>query len=109
MALASCRRGGLYPRESRNDARATREGQTNPAGVDGLIASSVFPKPVLPLTVTIGGVNAQIAYFGAAPQLTAGVLQLNVVVPSTVPVGPNSLVVTVGGVSSRADVTLAVK
>jgi uncharacterized protein (TIGR03437 family) len=86
----------------------TGEGQTNPAGVDGQIATSVFPKPVAPVSVTIGGVNATVLYAGAAPQVMAGVFQLNVRVPATLQPGPAPVVVTVGGASSRSDVTITV-
>ena len=70
----------------------TGEGQTNPAGVDGRIAASVYPKPVLPVKVTIGRVDATagILYVGAAPDLVAGVFQLNVTVPTGVPAGSRS-------------------
>ena len=34
---------------------ATGEGQTNPAGVDGKIATDVLPKPLLPVSVSVGG------------------------------------------------------
>ncbi len=59
----------------------TGEGQTNPPGVDGNVATSVFPKPVLPVSVQIGGRAASIPYVGAAPGFVSGVLQLNVQIP----------------------------
>ena len=49
----------------------TGEGMTNPAGVDGRIAATTFPAPLLPVTVTIAGRNAQVQYFGAAPENVA--------------------------------------
>jgi uncharacterized protein (TIGR03437 family) len=89
---------------------ATGEGQTNPAGVTGLVANSVFPKPTQDVSVTIGGQPAQVAYVGAAPTLVTGVLQLNVTVPQNVTPGPAvPIVVTVGGNPSPAGVTLAVQ
>ena len=87
---------------------ATGEGQTNPPGVDGQIATSVYPKPVLPVSVTIGGQPANVAYYGAAPGLTAGLLQLNVVVPQNIPAGDAAVVLTVGSASSQSGVTIAV-
>lgn len=59
----------------------TGEGQTDPAGVDGKLASGTFPKPVLPVSVTIGGQAADILYYGAAPGLVAGVMQVNARIP----------------------------
>jgi len=90
---------------------ATGEGQTSPAGVTGGVNSgSVLPKPVLPVTVTIGGVNAQVAYAGAAGGDVAGVLQVNVVVPSTVTSGSAlPVVLTVGTVQSQTGTTMAVQ
>jgi uncharacterized protein (TIGR03437 family) len=89
---------------------ATGEGQTSPSGVDGRLATEVFPKPVLPVSVQISGVDAQILYAGAAPGLVAGVLQVNARVPVTVAPGLNiPIQMTIGGVSSRFGVTLAVR
>ena len=69
---------------------ATGEGVTEPRGVDGSIAAPPLPKPVLPVTVTMGaltrgeaGVGAEVLYAGAAPGLVLGVLQVNVRVPET--------------------------
>ncbi len=89
---------------------ATGEGQTNPGGVDGLITGSVLRQPVQPVTVTIGGLEAQVTYAGAAPTLVAGVLQVNAVVPDGVtPSNAVPVVVTVGGARSQAGVTMAVR
>jgi uncharacterized protein (TIGR03437 family) len=88
---------------------ATGEGQTNPSGVDGTLANSVYPKPLLPVSVQIGGVAAEILYAGAAPGMVAGVMQVNARVPSNVSSGNISVTVAVGGKRSRADVTAAIK
>ena len=89
----------------------TGEGQTNPRGVDGRIALSIYPKPVQPVTVTIGGVDAtaNILYMGAAPTLVAGVFQLAVTIPANVPAGAVPLVVKVGPASSQAGLTVSLK
>ncbi|MEZ5361977.1 MAG: hypothetical protein R2748_06420 [Bryobacterales bacterium] len=58
--------------------------------------------------VTIGGVEAPVAFAGLSPQFV-GVYQINVTVPEGAPVGDAvPLVVEVGGRSSRGDVTLAI-
>jgi uncharacterized protein (TIGR03437 family) len=89
---------------------ATGEGQTDPGGIDGQAAISVFPKPVLPVLVRIGGVEAQIAYAGAAPGLVAGVIQVNVYVPESAPSGSEvPITLTVGAQQSPAGVTLAIQ
>jgi len=61
---------------------ATGEGQTSPGGVDGSVATAVFPKPVLPVSVTAGGQAAEVLYAGAAPGFVAGVMQINLRVPA---------------------------
>jgi uncharacterized protein (TIGR03437 family) len=88
---------------------ATGEGQTDPAGVDGKLAFGVYPKPVLPVTLQIGGVNAEVLYYGAAPEAAAGVFQLNVKVPETVAPGQQSLILRVGSCASPATVNMAVR
>lgn len=87
------------------------EGQTTPAGVDGRIALSVYPKPVLPVKVTIGGIDATagIQYAGAAPTLVAGVFQIDVTVPANVPPGAVPVVVTIGQASSQPGLTVSLK
>jgi uncharacterized protein (TIGR03437 family) len=87
----------------------TGEGQTLPGGTDGLVANRTLPAPGANVSVTIGGINAPLLYAGAAPQEVAGVLQLNVQVPAGVNPGANAVVVTIGGASSRSDVTVTVK
>ena len=72
---------------------ATGEGITEPPGVDGAITAPPLPKPVQPVSVTIGGVEAKVLYAGAAPTLVHGVFQVNVRVPTT---GFNPGVVGVG-------------
>jgi uncharacterized protein (TIGR03437 family) len=87
---------------------ATGEGQTTPAGVDGKLAVPPFPKPVLPVTVTMGGATAEVVYAGAAPGEIAGVMQVNVRVPANAASGNLPVVVQVGTAVSRSDVTIAV-
>jgi uncharacterized protein (TIGR03437 family) len=58
-----------------------------------------LPAPVLPLSVTVGGVPAFLEFAGITPGLI-GVMQVNILVPSGTPTGNQPLVVTVGGVAS---------
>ena len=89
---------------------ATGEGQTSPAGVDGEIVDGVPGQPVLPVTVSIGGVPAQVVYSGSAPGFVAGLLQVNAVVPQGVTPGSAvSVVMTVGTQQSQAGATIAVE
>jgi len=88
----------------------TGEGQTDPPGVDGQPATSSFPKPLLPVSVTIGGIDAKVEYAGAAPYMVAGVIQINVRIPQGVTPGPAvPVVVKVGSAASQPGLTVAVK
>jgi len=88
---------------------ATGEGQTEPPGVDGKPAAEPLPKPRLPVSVTIGGLPAQVLYAGGAPGLIAGVFQVNARVPEGAAPGAMPLVLSVGRASSQPGVTVAVE
>jgi len=89
---------------------ATGAGITLPSSVDGLVTTSPYPAPVLPVSVTIDGLPAQVIYAGAAPGLVAGVLQINVVVPSgALGATFDQVVVTVGDYVSPSAVTMTVQ
>ncbi len=91
-------------------AFATGEGQTEPAGLDGQIAAAVFPKPVAPVEVLVGGVRAEIVYVGAAPGVVAGLLQVNFRIPRLVAPGAAvPLVLRIGNAVSQDGVTFAVR
>jgi uncharacterized protein (TIGR03437 family) len=89
---------------------ATGEGQTSPAGIDGKPASDSPPAPVLPVSVTIGGVTvSNLQYAGGAPGEVSGMLQINVQIPGGVQAGSTVPVsVQIGSASSRGGVTIAV-
>jgi uncharacterized protein (TIGR03437 family) len=59
-----------------------------------------LPQPRMPVTLTVGGVNAAIAFVGV-PNGLSGVTQINFVVPEGVPSGDQPVVVTVGGVAGK--------
>ena len=83
---------------------ATGEGQTSPAGLDGKLNSMVLPKPLLPVTATVAGMPAFVQYAGGAPGQTAGLLQVNVQIPSGVqPGGYVPVVLKVGDASTTPD------
>lgn len=88
---------------------ATGHGQTNPPGVDGQVTGDVLSRPLLAVSVTIGGLAADVLYAGAASGAVAGVLQVNVRVPQAAPHGPAVPVrITVGSAASQPGVTMAV-
>jgi uncharacterized protein (TIGR03437 family) len=90
---------------------ATGEGETDPQVADGRFTSpEALPKPKLPVSVKIGGLDAEVLYAGGAPGSVAGLLQVNVRVPLNVASGNGlPLVVTVGAASSQEGVTMAVR
>jgi uncharacterized protein (TIGR03437 family) len=86
-------------------------GQMNPPGQDGSIVDAAnLPKPVLPVTVTVGGIAADILYAGGAPGFLEGVLQVNFVIPDDAPSGPAvPLMLQVGTAASKQAATIAVQ
>jgi uncharacterized protein (TIGR03437 family) len=98
----------------------TGEGQTSPQGVTGKITSvslpppQVTPAPLLPIEIWIGnqpGLRwpAVYTYAGEAPGMVAGVMQLNVQIPTGVPSGTLSILVYVGGSLSQSSITVSVQ
>lgn len=87
---------------------ATGEGVTgNP--VDGQLATNPLPVPLLPVSVTIGGIPANVVYAGGAPGQVAGLMQVNVQIPGGLPAGDALVVLTVGTASTPAAITVAVR
>jgi uncharacterized protein (TIGR03437 family) len=99
----------LAPRGTYISVYMTGEGQTDPGGVDGSIAVTVLPKPLLKVSATIGGVPATVQYAGGAAYMVAGAMQVNLLVPADAPTGPAvPLVVQVGDKRSQAGITVAI-
>jgi uncharacterized protein (TIGR03437 family) len=111
--------GAPTPKMSTISIYATGEGQLSPPGATGSVTSTTPPKPIAtPITLvfqvpgpngTTVNVPAAIAYAGEAPGLVSGVLQVNAVVPATVPSGTQTIILTVGANSSPAVVTVEVQ
>ena len=88
---------------------ATGEGQTTPAGVDGKLGGSIATHPLLPVKVTIGGVPAAVQYAGGVQNQVAGLMQVNVQIPSGVqPGGYVPVVLQVGDQVSSPAVWIAI-
>ncbi len=84
-------------------------GIVSPAVPTGYPASlTVLSNTVNPVTVTIGGMPAQVLFHGLAPGY-AGLYQVNAVVPPGVPSGNQQVVLSVANQTSPAGVTIAIK
>jgi uncharacterized protein (TIGR03437 family) len=76
---------------------ATGEGQTT-------AAASASPRPILPVSVTVDGIPAAVQYAGGAPGQEAGLMQVNVQIPSGVrPGGYVPVVLQVGDAATTPD------
>jgi uncharacterized protein (TIGR03437 family) len=85
-------------------------GQTDPPGKDGEVPVNPPPKPILPVSAEIGGIEAEILFAGSAPGLVSGVLQVNCRVPTgLVPSLTAPVLLRVGTAVSQPGVTLAIR
>jgi uncharacterized protein (TIGR03437 family) len=83
---------------------ATGQGATSPLFIDGQSAPATpLLQPALPVTITIGGQSTDLVA-ALAPGF-AGLLQVNVRIPSQIPAGPATLTLSVGGVTHNASAT----
>jgi trimeric autotransporter adhesin len=88
---------------------ATGAGQTNPGGADGQPVTGLpYPVPNASVTATIGGQSAKVNYAGGALNLVAGVIQVNVQVPSGLSAGAVPIALQIGGLSTQSGATIVV-
>ncbi|MBK9166677.1 MAG: hypothetical protein IPM24_04345 [Bryobacterales bacterium] len=87
---------------------ATGEGQTDPPSIEGRMAAIPLARPVLPVSLLVGGQPAEILYAGAAPGL-AGILQVNARVPRSLAPGPAPVSLSVGSAASRPGLTIQIR
>src|SRR5581483_10971774 len=83
----------------------TGEGETNPMVPTGNPPASttllnLLPKPRAAFAMTVGGV-AVTPFFIGIPYGLVGVTQINFSVPANAPLGPQPVVVTIGGIVSK--------
>jgi uncharacterized protein (TIGR03437 family) len=79
-----------------------------PAKTGNNVNDGVLHRTVITPTVTVGGVAAQVVFSGMTPQFV-GVYQLNIVIAAGTPTGNAvPLRISMNGVTSRDDVTIAV-
>jgi uncharacterized protein (TIGR03437 family) len=74
---------------------ATGEGRTT------VSSAGMPPRPILPESVTVGGIQGTVQYAGGAPGQAAGLMQVNVQIPNGVqPGGYVPIVLHVGDVTT---------
>jgi hypothetical protein len=73
------------------------------------LALSVYPKPILPVSLKIGGLEVPLLYLGAAPQLVAASCRSTLKCRTMRHPENQPIVLTVGSCSSPLGVTVAVK
>jgi uncharacterized protein (TIGR03437 family) len=92
----------------------TGEGLTNSC-VTGKITTvsptpPLTPQPLIsPVTVQIGGQPASVAFYGEAPGLVSGVMQINVQIPANAPSGNLPISVSLAGAATQSGVTISVQ
>ena len=87
---------------------ATGQGVTQPPSPSGAKpATGIYPEPAAEVALTIGGQAAQLLFRGQAPG-TAGVMQINALLPEDV-TSSASVVLKVGAAESRPDATVFVR
>jgi uncharacterized protein (TIGR03437 family) len=87
----------------------TGAGEVSPPIATGAVPTGTqVPVPLLPVSVTVGGVAATLDYIGR-PSWSVGTLQVNFTVPQNAPLGAQPVVVTVGTAVSPVAVTFTVQ
>jgi uncharacterized protein (TIGR03437 family) len=82
--------------------------KSNP--VDGAVIGLPLPEFLSPLTLQIGGIDAELLYAGPAPGLVSGVFQINARIPMGVESGDKVPIrVRSGNIESPVGTTIAVK
>jgi uncharacterized protein (TIGR03437 family) len=81
----------------------TGQGDVSPAIASNtpVAPPATAPKPLLPVSVTIGGAQAMLVYSSLAYNYE-GLTQINAIVPTTIATGPQKVIVTIGSVASAA-------
>jgi uncharacterized protein (TIGR03437 family) len=89
----------------------TGAGPMSPAGQDGLVVTAdSLPRPVLPVTVQVGGQPAEVLFAGGAAGMANGVTQVNVRIPAGTPAGASTPVtVQIGDGISQPGLTVVVQ
>jgi uncharacterized protein (TIGR03437 family) len=72
-------------------------GETSPLSVDGLINTDPLPVPLTAASVFLPGIQLIPTYLGAAPGMIAGITQVNVPLPASIPDVNDTVSISVNG------------
>lgn len=86
----------------------TGEGAVSPPITAGSVTpiNGPYPQPLVKPNVLINNQPATVSFYGEAPGLVSGVLQLNVVVPPGAGTGPQLISISMGTSATQAGVTV---
>jgi len=89
--------------------QATGFGKMSPVTADNAIVGDNLPVPELPVSVSIGGVDAPVTAATGVKGSLPGLVQVSVQVPDAVPSGAVALALKVGTQVARQHVTIAIQ
>ncbi len=88
----------------------TGMGATSPEIPPGTLSIPLpYPRTNLPVRVTIGGMDAELIYAGAAPDLASGVFQVNARIPVGTGSGDQPIQLTIGDHATGQQLTVHVR
>jgi uncharacterized protein (TIGR03437 family) len=89
----------------------TGAGQSTPVGVDGLVPASpsALTLPLAPVTAQIGNLPLTVLYAGTSVGIVSGVMQVNLMLPSSLSPGPQTVTLQIGSDNTQPGVTVAVQ
>ena len=87
----------------------TGDGEEDPIPVTGGVSPAGLTNSLHFISVTIGGIRAQVSYRGGAPSAVSGLFQIYLVVPAGLTPGNQPVVAQYDSVTTQASLTLAVK
>jgi uncharacterized protein (TIGR03437 family) len=92
----------------------TGEGAVTPAAATGSVTVAKNTNPPVPVpatapTILINNQPATVSFYGEAPGIVSGVLQINVVVPAGAGTGPQPIVISFGNNSTQAGATVSLQ
>jgi uncharacterized protein (TIGR03437 family) len=86
----------------------TGAGQTDPASVDGQVSADGSGSLLLPVSATVGGLDARIVAAGPAAGMVSGIVRIHVEIPADAATDPAAPVIVTVGTAGSAPAGVAV-